>query len=361
MASDARPTHDNDLRVSSDDLHVVNEPTVVSDMDERPRHWTDDDHHGQHGSDEHQIDHPDDISVDGTAVTDTAATDATTVMGAEAQIRIVGGPASLADLAAAELDALEGLWAGLLPDHQLHTVAHQLGHAAPLSARTRRMVRQVIDAHAHDGGAFDPAQLLELVALGTAAGEAHRGDASDPEPERLPDAVLMSSAAANDDGVIGRGLAADLVAEALISHGAEGVLVAIGGDVRVAGSPPRGHDWTIDVHQPRIPYPSLRRLHLHDGGIATCSVLPASWLEPPGDDAEHHGWDAAAGFPTDSAVVTATVLAGTGAWAQTLASACLTLEPAEARGMLEEHGADAHLVLQDGTVLEVGRWATFAS
>ena len=48
-----------------------------------------------------------------------------------------------------------------------------------------------------------------------------------------------------DPGGIGKGLAADIVTEELITDGAAGALVSVGGDVRVRGKPPTGTTWDL--------------------------------------------------------------------------------------------------------------------
>lgn len=52
-----------------------------------------------------------------------------------------------------------------------------------------------------------------------------------------------------DLGGIGKGFAGDLVVDHLLERGAAGVLVNIGGDVRVGGLPP-DDAWVIDVEHP---------------------------------------------------------------------------------------------------------------
>ncbi len=64
---------------------------------------------------------------------------------------------------------------------------------------------------------------------------------------KLPRGVMI------DPGGIGKGLACDIVVRELLTAGAEGAMVNLGGDVRAAGRPPEGDGWTILVEDPFDP------------------------------------------------------------------------------------------------------------
>ena len=82
------------------------------------------------------------------------------------------------------------------------------------------------------------------------------------------DLVRLPAGVGIDPGGIGKGLAADLVATAAVDLGADGAMVSLGGDLRVAGTPPP-EGWEIELdHHVVAPAPDQparrRRRHLVD-------------------------------------------------------------------------------------------------
>src|SRR5207244_12619873 len=97
----------------------------------------------------------------------------------------------------------------------------------------------------------DPAILGDLVALGYHASFEHRreksplplssrrrGEAGRVVVDRRNQTVRLPEGAAIDPGGIGKGLAADIVAEKMLEAGAEGVCRNVRGGLRRAGVPP---------------------------------------------------------------------------------------------------------------------------
>ena len=72
------------------------------------------------------------------------------------------------------------------------------------------------------------------------------GGATDIDVDPDDRIVTLPAGARFDPGGIGKGLAADLVADELRSFGAAGVCVNVGGDLRVAGAAPGAGDAWVD-------------------------------------------------------------------------------------------------------------------
>jgi thiamine biosynthesis lipoprotein len=299
--------------------------------------------------------------------------DLTRVMGCAARVTVVGGSESLLDLAESELRALEALWSRFLPDSEITLLNMSAGRPVPVSARTRLLVRQLVQAHEATDGAFDPTQVLELVALGYGSSRhdarlttalpptVHsRGDLTLVEIDDANAWVRLPRGTALDPGGLGKGLAADLAAEALMNHGARGALVVVGGDIRVVGAAPESWAWTINIEDPQRPDRALRRVALGDGGVATSSTRSRRWTTDDGHDV-HHVIDPTTGAPSDRGITAATVVAGTGAWAEALSTACLVLDADDATTLLTEQGVAGMLVVDDGHVIETAAWQEFAA
>jgi thiamine biosynthesis lipoprotein ApbE len=158
-----------------------------------------------------------------------------------------------------------------------------------------------------------------------------------------------------DFGATGKGLAADLAAEAALdAMDGAGVLVSLGGDIATDGEPPTG-GWRIlladdSAANPDGPGDVVR---IHGGAIATSSVTVRHWSR--GEVTRHHVLDPATGLPATGPWRTATVVAATCADANAAATAAIVMGD-RAPAWLARHGLPARLVAEDGSVLRVAGW-----
>ena len=169
---------------------------------------------------------------------------------------------------------------------------------------------------------------------------------------RVPDRVLL------DFGATAKALAADIAAEAIWAQIGCGVLVNLGGDIRVAGEPPAG-GWRVGILDDLAYAP--RRAHdepsqaviIRDGGLATSSTQARAWQR--GGTRLHHIIAPSTGLPADSCWRTVSVAAATCVDANT-ASTAAVLRGERAPQWLDELRLPARLVRRDGTTLIVGGW-----
>jgi thiamine biosynthesis lipoprotein len=161
-----------------------------------------------------------------------------------------------------------------------------------------------------------------------------------------------------DPGGLGKGLAADMVAEFALDHGAGGVLAEVGGDVVVAGQAPRDAAWTIGIENPFTPSELLTTVRLRSGAVATSSRLVRAWDGPDGP--AHHLIDPATGRCAATSTVTSTVVAGTGARAEALTKLAFLRKPDPLLAWLPEIGAAAMIVDSDQQQRCSANWPVFA-
>ena len=251
-------------------------------------------------------------------------------MGSEAHVILVGADARLLDVARARIDDLEHRWSRFLPASEVSDLNRNAGNAVVLSADSIELVERCVLAAELTGGRFDPTIGAALVALGydrdfadVAGTIATVGPAPSPTPgvagiqiDSDNGTVTLPPGVTFDAGGLGKGLAADLTARTLLESGAQGALVNLGGDIRVAGMPPTVDGWTITVPDPLVPDRELLRLTLTEGAVATSSRLTRRWHADAGD--VHHLVDPATGLPVASRVVAVTVVTGEAWWAEAL-------------------------------------------
>lgn len=287
------------------------------------------------------------------------------VMGCAAHVVTVDGTEGLLRLARHELETLERRWSRFISGSDVDRLNRLAGTAVEVHPDTLTLVSAAIELWNLTGHRCDPTVLPSLVAAGY---RASRHDprrvtrmAADPRSGPAPGCedidldvsagtVRLPRGVAFDPGGVGKGLAADLVAGALLDAGAAGALVNVGGDLRVVGESPDGEGWYLEVEDPYDPEGFVLRLSLGDGGLATSSTLTNTWEE--GGEARHHLIDPRTGRPSTSPVVAASVVAGSAWLAEGYAKAALLAGPEEGIELLEAGGV-AGLVVSDGGRLTV--------
>lgn len=149
-----------------------------------------------------------------------------------------------------------------------------------------------------------------------------------------------------DSGGLGKGLAADLGAEALAAT--DTWAVSCVGDLRFGGLAKVEREILVDSPRPdRAP---IARLLLTEGAVATSGVTRRSWIDPDGQ-AAHHLIDPRSGRPADTGVVQVTAVAPTGVEAEVRAKAALLSGPDHAEEWLVHGGV---LSLEDGQTITCG-------
>ena len=291
-------------------------------------------------------------------------------MGSTAEVVVDAEAEGLLDWAELEVARLEQCLSRFRPDSELsrlnrsaeervvvsRTLALALDEAARLATATHgRFDPTVLDALEQAGydRSFELLDLDALAATPQGPGAPVPGfglvelDLDGPTVRRPPGLHL-------DLGGVGKGLAADLVAEGLVAQGAGSALVAMGGDVRVAGEPPDG-GWPVPVEDPRHGSADGRVLgvhHLHSGGLVTSTRRFRCWSRA-GTPA-HHLIDPATGRPSVSDLAAVIASAPRAGWAEGVAKAALVGGSSVAPALLARTGVRAVLVTIDGSLLDGG-------
>jgi len=294
------------------------------------------------------------------AAVDTEVVSATfRAMGSDTVI-VIDGPGHLLGEARQRIVDLENLWSRFLPNSEISTMNASTDWVQ-ISPDTLTLLDHSLTAWKMTRGAFDPTILSSLVSHGYAESKTEgpgrtvlsqapqRGPAPGPagiEIDRETLRVRLHDGAGFDPGGIGKGLAADLVASEAVAAGATAAIVAIGGDVRIAGSAPP--DWVVSVEDPKVRDMVITELRLECGAVCTSSVRSRTWI----DDGEHvhHLIDPSTGNPIVSKIVSATVVAGEAWMAEVLCKAAIRSDPISALSFLDSAGVDGLLVDVDDLV-----------
>ncbi len=137
--------------------------------------------------------------------------------------------------------------------------------------------------------------------------------------ERTAHTLQLPHGARLDFGGVAKGWAAQQSMIGLASFGP--ALVSAGGDIAVSGPRADGKPWMIGVDDPFRPGEYVEYLYLERGGVATSGKDYRRWMR--GGLQQHHIIDPRTGFPADTDVLTATVIAPDAMLAEAFAKAIL--------------------------------------
>ncbi len=264
------------------------------------------------------------------------------------------------------------------PRSDLSRINRRAGEPVRVARLTRAVVAEALAAAHATGGLFDPTVLRAVQAAGydrdfalLAKGGAVTADAPDVprarfravEIDQAAGTVRVPAGAGLDLGGIAKGWLADAAVRRLRRYGA--ALADLGGDIAVAGEPPGGQAWEVEVADPWGRAQPLGVLRLRPGmaGVATSGVLRRRWRTPNGP--QHHIIDPRTGRPASGDLVQVTVVAPSAAAAEVAATAALLLGREKAATVLTLSGCLAGVLVDvHGTVTSVGfsnreRWATW--
>jgi len=225
-----------------------------------------------------------------------------------------------------------------------------------------------LEAARWTGGLTDPTVGDALISLGydrdfAAIDPERREPAGSPAPApgwervRLDGPLLRLPAGVRLDlGATAKGLGADRAVRAVMAANgrAGGVLVSLGGDLAVAGQPPRG-GWPIVVagELDGAGSPGVQRVRLASGAVATSSITCRRWRRA--GQVLHHIVDPGTGRPAGGPWLMVSVAAATCADANAAATASI-VAGAAAEEWLASTGLPARLVARDGRVTYAGGW-----
>jgi thiamine biosynthesis lipoprotein len=254
-------------------------------------------------------------------------------------------------------------------DSELARLNAAAGRAVPVSPRLWEAIEVAVHAAAASEGLVDPTvgrtlrlagydQTFALVRLRDGSGFRARFEAvpgwrrleldADTRTVRLPHGCEL------DLGATAKALAADRAAHAAAVAVGGGVLVALGGDVAVAGEPPSG-GWTIrlaDDHTAALDGPGPV-VSICSGGLASSGTFVRRWLA--GRVALHHIIDPRSGRPAQTPWRTVSVAAGSCVDANTASTAAVVLGDAAVE-WLSQRRLPARLVPNTGPAFCVAGW-----
>ena len=167
--------------------------------------------------------------------------------------------------------------------------------------------------------------------------------------------TLRDPLACIDLGGIAKGYIADGILALLRERGVERALVNLGGNVAVMGGKPDGTPWRVGIRKP-LPSSALPLLDsfatvaVRDGSVVTSGVYERAFEQ--GGTLYHHILDPRTGFPAQTDLLSATLVARTSLDADGLTTALVIMGADDALAFVEaDPELEAVLVTVEGDVL----------
>lgn len=232
------------------------------------------------------------------------------------------------------------------------------GQRVQLDAGTEALLALCMEMTEKTDGAFR-ADVLALTRLWDFDGETHRVPGTKeleaalaqmgPNPTYTVQSGCLQTKAPLDLGAVGKGYACDILSDILRQNNLSGI-VAVGGSLGLVGSKPDGKAFVIGIRDPFSPSQNAfyGTLALQEGFVSTSGSYEKTFTQD--GKTYHHILDARTGMPAVSDLVSATIVAESGALSDALSTACFLLGREGALALCRSMGAEAVLIGTDGSI-----------
>ncbi len=279
------------------------------------------------------------------------------LMGSPSEI-LVDGPVELIRNGFSRLRQLEKTWSRFLPDSELNRLQARRGDWLECSDDLVAALQLCQLMHVETRGLFDPSIRTSLEQLGydrTFAEIVEQSSRPWETPEPKPanglagleisnNWVRLTDGLSIDLGGIGKGLAADLVANELIAAGANSAYVSLGGDIHSAGEPVDENGWRVPLLHP-LTGAAVDHHALFSGALVMSTVAIRRWTR--GDTEHHHIIDPRTGRPANTDLVAVAVADQSAARAEALAKAAIIAGSVEGAALLRSADVKAWMISAD--------------
>jgi thiamine biosynthesis lipoprotein len=284
-------------------------------------------------------------------------------MGTSSEI-LIDGPAELIGVGWDRLRQLEQTWSRFIPDSELNRLQAWRGWLE-CSDDLVAALQWCLRMHAETGGLFDPSIRMNLERLGydrtfreVEASDTPAPTDIEPAPglaglEVSGNRARIAEGTTIDLGGIGKGLAADIVADELIAAGANSAYVSLGGDIHASGEPVDENGWDVPLLHP-MNGAAVDHHRLYAGALVMSTTMLRRWRR--GSSELHHIIDPRTGASADSDLIAVAVADHSAARGEALAKSAIVAGGSRGEALLRSAGVKAWLISADGVrIVEAGR------
>ena len=258
--------------------------------------------------------------------------------------------------AAARIEALEALLSVTDEDSEIHRINHSGREAVTLSEETGDLLAEALALCEGTGGALDVTIYPVVRAWGFTTGDYRVPEeaelaallegvdytrvALDENRITLPEGVEL------DLGAVAKGWTGDQLMEVFAGAGITSAIVELGGNVQTLGAKPDGTPWRVALQAPEGGYAGV--LEIVDKAVITSGGYQR-YFEKDGVTYIHI-IDPSTGYPAESGLISATIVADRGVQGDGLSTALFVMGREKAEDYWRAHqDFDFILLCEDGT------------
>ena len=222
------------------------------------------------------------------------------------------------------------------------------------------LLQRTLELSARTGGTLDPT-AYSIVRLWGFTTEEYRVPSNEEISQVLqvvgPEKVtlngteaILSDGAQIDFGAVAKGYAAEQCAQMLRQNGVEAALLSLSGNIQTVGAKPDGTDWEIAIRDPFDTSKTIAMLSVTGDAAIVTSGSYERYFEENGQ-IYHHIMNPRTGRPTDSGLVSVTIVADDGFLADGLSTALFVMGLDDAISFWRaSNDFEAVLIDSDGTI-----------
>ncbi|MDL2287355.1 FAD:protein FMN transferase [Eubacteriales bacterium OttesenSCG-928-G02] len=159
---------------------------------------------------------------------------------------------------------------------------------------------------------------------------------------------LLNDGSGVDLSAMGKGAACDVAVGIYKKYGIKSAVISVGGSVGVFGTK-NGEPFLIGVRDPNDTSKIIGTLALSNKFVSTSGSYEKFFTD--GDKLYHHIINPKTGYPTESGLISVSVICESGVASDALSSACFALGYADSLAVLKAYGAEAVFVTADGSII----------
>ena len=279
---------------------------------------------------------------------------------------VINGTQEHLTYARRRLDELENKWSRFIPSSEITKMNNNESEPFEVSEDTATLIRRALEGYEITNGLFNPTILGDLIRLGYSSSFEKIEDKPQSNESKFihgdnaihideNNIVTLDPDTGFDPGGIGKGLAADLIAEELIRYGASGALINVGGDVRIDGIPPEGSGWKVEIADSDDSI--IDTVVLNEGAVATSTTKKRTWDH--NGEKVNHLIDPKSGKSVSGDIVLASVISAK-CWQAEILTKFLMLEiKSKAFEKIEDLGAQGLVCYSNGKFETTSGWSDF--
>lgn len=149
-----------------------------------------------------------------------------------------------------------------------------------------------------------------------------------------------------DLGAIAKGYTSQRVMEVFAENGVKSGVVSLGGNVQVLGSKPDASDWRVAIENPEDTSDYIGILSTSDKAVITSGGYER-YFEQDGVK-YHHILDPSTGYPSDSGLISVTIVNDDGTYGDILSTALFVMGEEKAIAYWREHADSFDFIIETG-------------